>query len=97
MSSRNSRLSKRLRERAGIIFQTLQSANEQIEKKSVTEIVDWVQEVFRNDSDFKLEYFSIADANTLMPIDKKYNNKQSRAFIAVYAGDIRLIDNLALN
>lgn len=97
MSSRNSRLSKRLRERAGIIFQTLQSANEQFGTKSVTEIVDWVHEVFRNDPDFKLEYFSIADANTLIPIDKKHNNKQSRAFIAVYAGDIRLIDNLALN
>jgi len=97
MSSRNSRLSKRLRERAGIIFQTLQSANEQFGTKSVTEIVDWVHKVFRNDPDFKLEYFSIADANTLIPIDKKHNNKQSRAFIAVYAGDIRLIDNLALN
>ncbi|MBT8320728.1 MAG: pantoate--beta-alanine ligase, partial [Eudoraea sp.] len=60
-------------------------------------IVDWVQEVFRKDPDFKLEYFSIADANTLIPVDGKHKNQECRAFIAVYAQDIRLIDNLALN
>ena len=97
MSSRNTRLSKRLRERAGIIYNTLQSAREQFGTESVTRIVDWVEEVFRNDPDFKLEYFSIADADTLSPIKSKNENHDYRAFIAVYAQDIRLIDNLALN
>ncbi len=97
MSSRNTRLSKRLRERSGIIYKTLQSAREQFGTESVTRIVDWVQEVFKNDPDFKLEYFSIANANTLSPIKSKNENHEYRAFIAVYAEDIRLIDNLALN
>ena len=97
MSSRNTRLSKRLRERSGIIYKTLQSAREQFGTESVTRIVDWVQEVFKNDPDFKLEYFSIADANTLSAIKSKNENHDYRAFIAVYAEDIRLIDNLALN
>ncbi|MCE2613384.1 pantoate--beta-alanine ligase [Flavobacteriaceae bacterium D16] len=97
MSSRNSRLPKRLRERAGIIFNTLQSAKKQFGTKSVTNIEEWVEEVFRNEPDFELEYFSISDANTLIPVDQKHINKEYRAFIAVYAGDTRLIDNLALN
>ena len=97
MSSRNTRLSKRLRERSGIIYNTLQSAREQFGTESVTRIVDWVQEVFKNDPDFKLEYFSIANANTLSPINSKNENEEYRAFIAVYVQDIRLIDNLALN
>lgn len=97
MSSRNSLLSKRLRERAGVIFTTLQSARQQFGTESVTKIVEGVEDVFRNDPDFKLEYFSIADANTLKPINVKNDNHEYRAFIAVYAGDVRLIDNLALN
>ncbi|MCX2718299.1 pantoate--beta-alanine ligase [Lentiprolixibacter aurantiacus] len=97
MSSRNTRLPKRLRERAGIIYQTLQSARQQFGTESVSKIMDWVQEVFSNEADFELEYFSIADANTLIPINTKNENQEYRAFIAVYAGDIRLIDNLALN
>ena len=97
MSSRNTRLSKRLRERSGMIYKTLQSAREQFGTESVTRIVDWVQEVFKKDPDFKLEYFSIADANTLSAIKSKNENHDYRAFIAVYAEDIRLIDNLALN
>ena len=97
MSSRNTRLSKRLREQAGIIYETLQSAREQFGTESVTKIEEWVEEVFREESDFKLEYFSIADANTLSPVKSKNENQEYRAFIAVYAQDIRLIDNLALN
>ena len=98
MSSRNTRLPKRLRERAGIIYKTLQSAKQQFGTESVTKIVEWVEEVFKKDADFELEYFSIADANTLSPtIKSKNENQEYRAFIAVYAEDIRLIDNLALN
>jgi pantoate--beta-alanine ligase len=97
MSSRNARLSKRLRERAGIIHSTLQSARQQFGTESFSNIVAWVEGVFKKDPDFELEYFSIADANTLAPVKSKNENHEYRAFIAVYAEDIRLIDNLALN
>ncbi|TYA81320.1 pantoate--beta-alanine ligase, partial [Seonamhaeicola marinus] len=50
-----------------------------------------------NHTILKLEYFIIADAKTLKPVNRKYKNKAYRAFIAVYADDIRLIDNIALN
>jgi pantoate--beta-alanine ligase len=44
-----------------------------------------------------LEYFIIADISTLKTVKRKTNQKSYRAFIAVYADDIRLIDNIALN
>jgi pantoate--beta-alanine ligase len=45
----------------------------------------------------ELEYFIIADEKTLKPVVRKSNKKTYRAFIAVYADNIRLIDNIALN
>ena len=44
----------------------------------------------------ELEYFTIADEATLETINKKETNKKYRAFIAVFAGEIRLIDNIRL-
>ncbi|MCL4117485.1 UNVERIFIED_CONTAM: hypothetical protein GTU68_062957 [Idotea baltica] len=45
----------------------------------------------------QLEYFIIADVKTLKTTQRKSKSKNYRAFIAVYADDIRLIDNIALN
>lgn len=54
--------------------------------------------MFEQQEDFKLEYFSITDADTLEAVESAEDNKKYRAFIAVYAdGDVRLIDNIALN
>jgi pantoate--beta-alanine ligase len=44
----------------------------------------------------KLEYFTIADEKTLKTIEIKESDKKYRAFIAVFAGEIRLIDNIPL-
>ena len=45
----------------------------------------------------QLEYFIIADVDTLKTVKRKNKTNTYRAFIAVYADDIRLIDNIALN
>jgi len=42
-------------------------------------------------------YFIIADVKTLKTVKRKSNKKTYRAFVAAYADDIRLIDNIALN
>ena len=44
----------------------------------------------------ELEYFQIADEETLTPIRRKQENRKYRGFIAVYAEGIRLIDNIAM-
>ena len=97
MSSRNARLSKRLRKEASFIYKTLKSAKVQFGMKSAQRVTDWVYDQFRGHADLKIEYFLIADDQNLRPVIRKSKVKKYRAFIAVYAEDIRLIDNIALN
>ena len=97
MSSRNTRLTKKDREAAPFIYKTLLFAKEQFGIKSATKVTEWVEKQFKKQPLLELEYFTIADTKTLKPVKRKSKNKTYRAFIAVYAGDIRLIDNIALN
>ena len=97
MSSRNTRLTKSHREVAPFIYKTLKSAKKKFGTKSAKKVMEWVENQFKMEPLLKLEYFTIADASTLKPIKRKSKSKTYRAFIAVYAGDIRLIDNIALN
>ena len=96
MSSRNERLSKEQREAAAVIYQTLQKTKEQFRIASLESIQNWVNSQFQDHPLFQLEYFSIADESTLKIPSKIFPEKSYRAFIAVYADSVRLIDNLAL-
>jgi pantoate--beta-alanine ligase len=98
MSSRNERLSKTEREQAKIIYETLQKATTMFREKGTTlkKIESWVARQFEN-TDFKLDYFVIADEETLMPVFRKGKMKDYRAFIAVVINNIRLIDTISLN
>ncbi|MFB9051817.1 pantoate--beta-alanine ligase [Formosa undariae] len=97
MSSRNVRLKPEYAEAAPFIYKTLKSANIKFGTERAKEVTDWVKSQFENHPLLELEYFVIADIDTLETIENKKENILYRAFIAVYAGDIRLIDNLALN
>ncbi|MGX1928374.1 pantoate--beta-alanine ligase [Flagellimonas sp. 2504JD4-2] len=97
MSSRNERLSKTTRNEAGFINKTLETAKTKFGTESANHIADWVRSQFKKNEQLKLEYFEIADEDTLAPITKRQTNKKYRAFIAVYAEGVRLIDNLRLN
>ncbi|MDO5509428.1 MAG: pantoate--beta-alanine ligase [Weeksellaceae bacterium] len=96
MSSRNVRLSPAMRQEAPIIYQSLQAAAQMLPTHSVQEINNMVQSKFRQ-SNLQLEYFIIADAQHLQPLDSIPPNTEVRAFIAAHAGNVRLIDNTALN
>ncbi len=97
MSSRNERLSKTLRQEASLIYESLVTAKEKFGTKSAKDIEDWVIKQFEDHPDFRLEYIIITDVDRLLPITKKQHDKKYRAFIAVYANEVRLIDNIALN
>jgi len=96
MSSRNARLSKEHRAAATFIYKTLKKTKKRFQTKSVNEIYDWVTNQFKNHPLLQLEYFTIADEKTLKTIEIKESDKKYRAFIAVFAGEIRLIDNIPL-
>ncbi|MBQ0767806.1 MAG: pantoate--beta-alanine ligase [Bizionia sp.] len=97
MSSRNERLKPDYKKEAPFIYKTLLAAKKQFGTKNAKEIVEWVENEFSKHELLKLEYFIIADVTTLKSIETKQNNTNYRAFVAAYADDIRLIDNLALN
>ncbi len=97
MSSRNTRLKPEYKKAAPFVFKTLESAKVKFGTKSANEVVKWVTDQFAKHPLLKLEYFIVADVIDLKPVKRKSNKKTYRAFIAVYADDIRLIDNIALN
>lgn len=97
MSSRNTRLTQEHRNAAPFIFKTLKAAKLKFGIKSAQTVTEWVEKQFNKQPLLELEYFIIADVKTLKPSKRKSTTKTYRAFIAVYAGDIRLIDNIALN
>jgi pantoate--beta-alanine ligase len=97
MSSRNQRLSEQQRAIAPFIHKILLKARDKFGTDSAKQITAWVKKEFEEQSLLELEYFTIADSETLMPVKRKSSKKAYRAFIAVYAGDVRLIDNIALN
>ncbi|MDG3582639.1 MULTISPECIES: pantoate--beta-alanine ligase [Galbibacter] len=97
MSSRNERLSAELREEASFIYKTITAAKNKFGTESAEDTVKWIEGMFSNNPSLSLEYAEIADENTLKPVKTKEENKHYRLFVAVYANDIRLIDNVALN
>lgn len=97
MSSRNERLTQADREAAPFIYKILKTAKEHFGTKSAKEVTEWVVTEFKKHELLTLEYFTIADEETLQAVLRKTKTKSYRAFIAVFAGDIRLIDNIALN
>ncbi|WP_395056943.1 pantoate--beta-alanine ligase [Flavobacterium sp.] len=96
MSSRNERLSADERAKATIIYKTLTEAKKLFGTKTANEVTNWVVKKFKNQSLFELEYFEIADEQTLLTCKRKSKNKNYRAFIAVFVNNIRLIDNISL-
>ena len=97
MSSRNERLSPNDRNAAAIIYKTLLEVKHKFSSESLSEIALWVNQVFENQPDFKLDYFEIADETTLLTCETKNPNQKYRAFIAVFVNNIRLIDTISLN
>lgn len=96
MSSRNALLSATERQEASIIYETLFQAKAKFENSSAKTVTEWVQKAFENNPVFTLEYYQIADEETLLPCLRKNKNKKYRSFIAVFVNKIRLIDTISL-
>jgi pantoate--beta-alanine ligase len=96
MSSRNVRLTKKHRQEAPFIYKTLKEASSLSKTKTVSEITNYVNESFANNVLLDLEYFEIRDEEDLMEVSEFQSNKSYRAFVAVFAENIRLIDNIRL-
>jgi pantoate--beta-alanine ligase len=96
MSSRNQLLDADHRKAAPLIYQTLLEAKKNIHKESIETISIRTENTINNNPFLELEYFRIVDTKTLRPIKEISVNTRATACIAVYAGNVRLIDNVDL-
>ena len=94
LSSRNVRLSAEQRQIAPLIAATLKESCTFVLEKSVREVTDWVVTTLNRESEFRVEYFVIADEKTLQPIDDWEESAAPVGCIAVFCGEVRLIDNV---
>lgn len=97
MSSRNERLSGNAKEKAAFIYQTLTAAKALFATKDISATENFVADAFANESDFTLEYFTIANEASLKAATVKENGIKYRGFIVAHIEGVRLIDNIALN
>lgn len=94
MSSRNRRLTTFERNVAANIPKILFAAS-QLSEFDATKVKAWAEAEFAKIEGLKLEYFEVADATTLKPVE--IIDKNTRLFIAAFVGDVRLIDNVAVS
>ncbi|EFK36909.1 Pantothenate synthetase [Chryseobacterium gleum] len=97
LSSRNQRLHEDRKEASKVIYETLKKVNDWFRTVSIPEIKERVTDIFDDQPGMKLEYFLIADENTLQETDFFYKDRNFRAFIVVVVDGVRLIDNMHLD
>ena len=90
MSSRNERLTSREREIASGISKVLFECRTFVPDKSPLEIKSWVETQIDSMDGLRLEYFEIANITTLQTAQSW--DEPSVGCIAVFCGDVRLID-----
>jgi len=99
MSSRNRRLLPEHRRDAGKVYKTLLHAAEMSASKDIREIKKYVTETINTIPGFRIEYFEIVESLTLVSVNNKNEIQPGCRYfgcIALYAGEIRLIDNIEL-
>lgn len=94
MSSRNLRLNEEQRKKAAALYQTLLFVKANIQTTAITDLENAAKAQLTAEG-FKVDYISIADAQTLQPTTPQTPNKIVLAAAAI--GNIRLIDNVLLN
>ncbi|HOY30879.1 MAG TPA: pantoate--beta-alanine ligase [Bacteroidales bacterium] len=96
LSSRNALLSEHERSIAPAIAAILNESASLAGTMSVTALKSFVRSKIRAVPEFRLDYFEIADGTTLRPVKVWAASENIRAFIAVYLGKVRLIDNIKI-
>jgi len=96
LSSRNVRLTPAQRGAAPLIYRTLREAVGMKSQLPVEGLIRWAAARIDADPELRTEYFTVADAATLQPVSSWDEPGTKRAFAAIWAGDVRLIDNIEL-
>lgn len=96
MSSRNIHLNKADRAHSLVLSKALFFIQENYAKKSIAELLATARAIVDDVAGVELDYLTIADGDTLLPItEKKHQN--TVALVAAKVGETRLIDNVIIN
>lgn len=96
MSSRNKRLSAEQRANAVGIYQALRHIKENSGRSSIEQLKKEARRIL-DQHQFKTDYIEIAEADTLTLLQEWNPSKKHVALIAAFQGEVRLIDNIAIN
>lgn len=96
LSSRNVRLTAAKRKWAPIIYKALKKAKRSMKNKSVAQTQENAMIELGKPRGYEPEYFTIVDGNSLKPIKDWGDSDYIIAATAVWAGKVRLIDNMIL-
>jgi len=96
MSSRNRLLTPEQRKIALAIYKYLQQAKLRRDHICANPLRQMMINLFEGDEHLKLEYFDIVDDKNLQPINGWNNKVGTLACVAVWLGQVRLIDNIRI-
>lgn len=94
MSSRNTLLSEDERERALTISSTLFASADFAKVNTLAATKAFVEDMINDTPGLELEYYQIVDGNTLQEIGKWSDSDYVVGCIALFCGNVRLIDNI---
>lgn len=96
MSSRNIHLTPEDRENALVLSKALYYVKDNFDQKSIAELLESAKQMIGNTSGVDLDYFTIAEGETLRAAASK-NQPHIVALVAAKVGHTRLIDNMMLS
>jgi pantoate--beta-alanine ligase len=93
-SSRNVRLTPEMRQAAPSIHRALSDSIEYAKSHTVQETTNFVTSTINSVPGLDTEYYTIVDGYTCQPIKEWSETTLPVGCVTVYAGDVRLIDNI---
>lgn len=97
MSSRNRRLPAEARQIAPQLYKALELGSQLVaQKQPVVVVKQQVQAHLAQAAAIELDYFEVADARNLQPIEAWADSQEVALCIAAWLADVRLIDNMII-
>lgn len=93
MSSRNMRLTEPMKQKAAIIYHSLQYLKLQVKPGDLSIYTTKAEKMIREAGFEKIDYVAIADADTLQSITEWNGQTPLVALVAAFLNGVRLIDN----
>lgn len=98
MSSRNERLTPGFRSQAPALYRVLKETASRIRQgEPVDAVKKSAKDAIEQTTDIRVEYIEVADPANLVPLNRVEEHTKAIIFLAAFAGDVRLIDNIFLD